>query len=114
MKRGEVWWATLEERHPLLVLSTADEDIRGILVVAPADRLPDGVVEEVRLGDAEGLPGEHAIRIAFPQGDHAPCNWMVTLPRRDMLERAGVLSAEKLARVDYLLRCAGLEPSSDQ
>ena len=114
MRRGEIWWAILEERRPLLVLSAADEVVRGILVVAPADRVPDGIAEEVRLGNTEGLPGEHAIRVVIPQGDHAPCNWMVTLPRREMLECAGILSAEKLARVEHLLRRAGLEPSSDR
>jgi mRNA interferase MazF len=109
VKRGEVWWATVDERRPVLVLSMSAQDVRAIIVVAPADRLVDGVTEEVSLGAAEGLPNEGVVRVAFPRPDFIPCNWLVTVPRHSMIERVGVLSVEKLDEIESLLRRAGLD-----
>ena len=92
----------------MLVLSVSAEDVRAIIVVPPADRLIDGVTE-VLLGAAEGLPTEGVVRVAFPRGGFIPCNWLVTVPRHDVLERVGVLSVEKLDEIENLLRRAGLD-----
>jgi mRNA-degrading endonuclease toxin of MazEF toxin-antitoxin module len=109
VSRGEVWWAGLDGRRLVLVLSKTDDDVRAVMIVPPAERLIDGITEEVRLGAEDGLPDAGVVRVVFPGENFIPCNWLVTLPLHDMMERAGELAADKLAEVDSLLRRAGLD-----
>ena len=109
MKHGEVWWANVDERRlPVLVLSASTDEVRAVIVVPPAPTI-DGVTEHVSLGAAEGLSAEGVVRVALPRPGFIPCTWLVTLPRDEMLGRAGILSPEKLAEVEHLLRRAGLD-----
>jgi mRNA interferase MazF len=108
VRHGEIWWAGIDERRLVLVLSTSDDEVRGVVIVSAAESLIDGLMEEVRLGAEEGLPGVGVVRVAFPSEGFVPCNWMITLPLSEMVERAGELSADKLAEVNSLLRRAGL------
>jgi mRNA interferase MazF len=107
--RGEIWWVEVDDRRLVLVLSTTDDDVRAIMIVPPAERLVDGIVEEVRLGADDGLRSAGAVRVAFPSETFIPCNWLVTLPRHVMTERVGTLAADKLTEVDSLLQRAGLD-----
>lgn len=71
-------WVEFDERRPVVVLS-GDESrgFRAMQVVAPA-----GV-------DISGLGSEVAVR--------APCTWLTTLSRDDLINQAGVLSSAKLS-----------------
>jgi mRNA interferase MazF len=108
VKRGEVWWANVDEHRPVLVLSASADQVRAVIVVPPAPTI-DGVTEDVILGAAEGLTAEGVVRVALHRPGFIPCNWLVTLAKDDMIERAGVLSPEKLSEVACLLRRAGLD-----
>ena len=110
MRRGEVWWAQLDERRAVVLLS-GDEtsELRGMQVVPPADVDIDGVAVEVRLGAREGLPAGGVVRVALPRAGFIPCVWLVTVGHDDLIERAGVLSPAKLRRLEDMLRVAGLE-----
>jgi len=109
MKRGEVWWAQVDERCPLVFLSPLSAEMaRAILVVPPARRAIDQLIE-IDIGAHEGLPFEGVVRIAFPEPNFIPCTWVTTLSIHAFLERAGTLSAEKLRRLDAALHRVGLE-----
>lgn len=97
MRRGEVWWARVDKRRPVVLVSRAEAyDVRALVIVAPVSTTLRGFSLEVRVGKAEGLP-----RAAVVNGD-----WLVTVPKADLISRAGQLSAAKLARLDAALRFA--------
>ncbi len=115
MDRGEVWWALLDEKRPVVLLSRdGAEELRAIQVVAPAGTAPAGtditdVGIEVRLGNGEGLANEGVVRVALPRTGFIPCTWLVTLTRDDLIEQAGRLSPAKLHELADALRLAQLE-----
>ena len=109
VKRGEIWWAEVDERRLVLVLSTTDDDVRAVMIVPPAERLVDGITEEVRLGADDGLQSAGVVRVALPSENVIPCNWLITLPQDVLMDRVGALAADKLTEVDSLLRRAGLD-----
>ena len=102
MKRGEVWWATVDKRRPVLLVSREEAyEVRAMVIVAPVTTTVRGFSVEVKLGKREGLPRECVVNL----------DWLVTLPKTDLVERAGALSAAKLRQVDEALRFAlGLGP----
>jgi mRNA interferase MazF len=101
MKRGEVWWATLDKRRPVVLLSRQEAyAVRAMVIVAPVTTTIRGFSVEVRVGRKEGLPRAAVVN----------CDWLVTLPKADLLERAGALSSAKMAQLDSALKFAlGLE-----
>ena len=97
MRRGEVWWARVDKRRPVVLLSRAEAyEVRAMVIVAPATTTDRGFSLEVKLGRAEGLPRSCVVN----------CDWLVTIPKADLIERAGTLSDDKLRRVDEALRFA--------
>jgi mRNA interferase MazF len=104
MKRGEIWWAHVDKRRPVVLVSRAEAyAVRAMIVVAPTSTTIRGYAVEVRVGRKEGLPKDCVIN----------CDWLVTLPKADLIERAGTLSASKLRALDDALRFAlGLDPES--
>jgi mRNA interferase MazF len=87
MDRGEVWWALLDEKRPVVLLSPdGAEELQAIQVVAPAGTDITDVAIEVRLGNGEGLANEGVVRVALPRTGFIPCTSLVTLTRR--LDRA--------------------------
>ena len=97
MRRGEVWWARVDKRRPVVLLSRAEAyEVRAMVIVAPATTTVRGFSLEVKLGRAEGLPRSCVVN----------CDWLVTIPKADLIERAGTLSDDKLRRVDEALRFA--------
>lgn len=101
MKRGEVWWAKVDRRRPVVLVSRDEAyDVRSLVIVAPATTTVRGYAVEVKVGRREGLPRDWVVN----------CDWLVTLPKEDLLERAGRLSGPKLRQLDDALRFAlGLE-----
>ena len=108
--RGEVWWALLDEKRPVVLLSRdGAEELRAIQVVAPAGTDITDVGIEVRLGNGEGLANEGVVRVALPRTGLIPCTWLVTLTRDDLIGQAGRLSPAKLHELADALRLAQLE-----
>jgi len=110
MDRGEVWWALLDEKRPVVLLS-GDEaaELRAMQIVAPADLDIADVGIEVRLGAEEGLANDGVVRVALPRSGLIPCTWLVTLTRDDLIAQAGRLSPTKLSELADALRLARLE-----
>ena len=107
--RGEIWWAQIDERCPVVLLSRDGSDrVRAMMIVAPARTKIDGHAIEVRVGAREGLPFEGVLRVALPRQGRINCSWLVTLPQAALLERAGVLSSAKLGQFEDALRRAEL------
>lgn len=105
--RGEVWWAQLDDRRPVLVLSASAAEVRGIIIVPPAPTI-EGVMEDVAIGPSGDMPSMGVVRVAFPRPGFLPCNWIVTLAANDLIARVGTLSTEQLAAIEALLQRAGL------
>lgn len=107
MQRGEVWWVQFDERRLVVLLSGDDTSgTRVMQVVAPAGVDLSGLGVEVTVGADEGLPFEGVLRVAFSRPGLTPCTWLTTVSRDDLIERAAVLSAEKLSEIDDALRLA--------
>lgn len=97
MKRGEIWWANVDERRPVVLLSRDEAySVRALVIVAPVSTTIRGFSVEVRLGRRDGLP-----RAAVVSAD-----WLATLPKTDLVSRIGTLSRTKLAQLDDALRFA--------
>jgi len=97
MKRGEVWWAQIDKRRPVVLLSRPEAyEVRAMVIVAPVSTTIRGFSVEVRVGRKEGLPRRAVVN----------CDWVVTIPKTDLLERAGSLSGAKVAQLDSALRFA--------
>lgn len=101
MNRGEVWWAQVDKRRPVVLVSRPEAyEVRAMVIVAPVSTTIRGFSVEVRVGRREGLPRAAVVN----------CDWLVTLPKADLIERAGTLSKAKLAQLDSALKFAlGLE-----
>ncbi|MWA16203.1 type II toxin-antitoxin system PemK/MazF family toxin [Streptomyces sp. BA2] len=93
MQRGEIWWADIDERRPVVLLSGEASEFRAMQVVVPAGIELGGVAAELAVGASERLPLEGVLRVALPRPGLIPCTWLVTLTRKDLVERAGVLSS---------------------
>ncbi|TDC80259.1 type II toxin-antitoxin system PemK/MazF family toxin [Streptomyces hainanensis] len=107
MQRGEVWWVDFDERRPVVLLSDEESsEFQAMQVVAPAGVDMSGLGVEVALDALEGLPFEGVLRFAFPRPGFAPCTWLTTVARDDLIERVGVLSSAKLSEVGEALRAA--------
>ena len=97
MKRGEVWWAKVDKLRPVVLLSRNEAyDVRALVIVAPATTVVRGFSLEIKLGRSEGLPRDCVLN----------CDWLVTITKTDLVERAGALSAAKLRKLDEALRFA--------
>jgi len=92
-----VWWAEVDKRRPVVLLSRDEAyAVRALVIVAPATTLVRGHAVEVKVGRREGLPRSCVIN----------CDWLITLPKADLLERAGTLSGARLSQLDDALRFA--------
>ena len=97
MKRGEVWWAKVDKRRPVVLISRDEAyTVRALVIVAPVSTTVRGFAVEVRVGAGEGLPRAGVVN----------CDWLVTVPKDDLVDRAGILSRVKLEQLDNALRFA--------
>lgn len=96
-----MWWARLDKKRPVVLVSREEAyAVRALVIAAPVSTTIRGVAVEVKVGLGEGLPRTGVIN----------CDWLVTVPKADLLERAGKLSAAKVRQLDDALRFAlGLE-----
>ncbi len=94
MRRGEVWWARVDKLRPVVLLSRNEAyDVRALVIVAPATTVMRGFSLEIKLGRTEGLSRDCGLN----------CDWLVTIAKVDLVERAGALSAAKLKKLDDAL-----------
>ena len=97
MKRGEIWWAEVDKRRPVVLLSRNEAyELRRMVVVAPVTTTIRGYAVEVAVGKAEGLPRKGVVN----------CDWLVTIPIADLDGRAGELTGNKIEQLDEALRFA--------
>ncbi len=120
MERGEVWWARLEERCPVVLLSGGPE-FDAVRIVAPATAVQkqgfvilsgaqaaSGIVAaadgiEVGFSASEGLTEDGVVRVALARDGRIFCTWTLTLTAADLIERAGVVSPAKLRELDVAM-----------
>ena len=77
MKRGELWWAIIDKRRPVVLLSRDEAyEVRSNVVVAPISTTIRSYAVEVKSGRREGLDHTSVIN----------CDWITTI-RKDQLER---------------------------
>ncbi len=97
MNRGEIWWANVDQRRPVVLVSRQEAYVvRALVIVALVSTTVRGCAVEVEVGRREGLPKSGVVN----------CDWLVTVPKSDLLERAGALSEHKLRALDDALRFA--------
>jgi mRNA-degrading endonuclease toxin of MazEF toxin-antitoxin module len=98
-RRGEVWWLRVDKKRPAIVVQTdkvREPRVRSFVVVPLTSRL-----------HLEGLPG--TVRLdrrstGLPKASVANPYDIQKVLRPDLIERAGVLPAERLAALDAGLR----------
>lgn len=98
MQRGEVWFAaTPGGDRPVLVL-TRDPvaDRIGSIVVAALTRTRRGLVSELPLTEADGVPTESVVNF----------DNIHTIPRHVIRRRVTVLPAERMAEACRVLQAA--------
>ena len=86
LNRGDIRWADIDKRRPVVLVSRDEAySARRLIIAAPATTKVRGYAVEVKIGRREGLDRECVIN----------CDWLITLPKEDLLERAGALSGAK-------------------
>lgn len=97
MRRGEIWWATVDKPRPVCLVSRDEAyDVRALVITAPVSTTIRGYSVEVRVGKREGLARTSVVN----------CDWLVTLPKARLERRMGTLSAAKQRQLDDALRFA--------
>ncbi len=136
MKRGELWWAALDDKRAVVLLSGGAGPFRAVQIVAPATAaekvgfvLMSGqqavdfdercrIVEEagpsvqaigieVFLGWREGLAADGVVRVALPRNGKVFCTWTLSLHETDLIERIGDLSPPKQRELDLVMELSG-------
>jgi mRNA interferase MazF len=137
VKRGELWWAELDDKCPVVVLSDGPgPEFRVVRIVAPATAAekqgfvlmsgeqaidaderrrivesggPDvrAICIEVFFGTQEGLAEDGVVRVALPLNGKIFCTWTLSLGADYLIDRIGVLSPLKLRELDLVMELSG-------
>jgi len=98
MKRGEVWWAALPKpagRRPVVLVSRDEAyQVRELVIVVPVTTRVRELPTEVSLGRAEGMPRRCV----------ANADTLTTIPKRTLVEYAGMLGPERMGQLDNAIR----------
>jgi mRNA interferase MazF len=96
-EHGEVWWADIDKRRPVIVVSRDDpRGARMLATVAAVTRTARGLPSEVELDERDGLPRSWV----------ANCDDLNTIAKVRLVRRVGRLSAVKLLELHEALRFA--------
>jgi mRNA interferase MazF len=139
MERGEVWWAQVDEKRPVVLLSGgAGPEFLAMQIVEPAtpaqklgfvvmsgeqavdiderrrileEAGPDplAIGIEVFFGSGEGLAESGVVRVALPKAGKIFCTWGTTVDEESLIKRIGTLSPAKQHELDVALALAGRE-----
>lgn len=97
LKRAEIWWARLpppDKTRPVVLVSREEAyALRDLLTVAKVTTRRRGLRSEVALGPAEGLPRECV----------ATSDDLLTIRRRQLIERIGAIPEGRVAELDAAL-----------
>ncbi len=100
MKRGEVWWAELPppaRRRPVVLVSRDEAyGVRELVTVVPVTTRVRDIPVEILLGPEEGLTRRSV----------ANADTITTIPKSLLRQCAGMLSTDKVARLDEAIRFA--------
>jgi mRNA interferase MazF len=100
MKRGEIWWAELEQpvgRRPVLLLSRDEAySVRELVTVAPVTTRVRNIPSEVPLGLEDGLPKPCAVNL----------DTITTIAKASLRDRLTTLSIKKQNAVEVALHFA--------
>jgi mRNA interferase MazF len=100
MKRGELWWASLDPpagQRPVVLISRDDAYLRRqLVIVAPITTRVRNISAEVALGIADGLP----------RACVANLDTLTTISKDRLVDFIAPLSPSKLAALDDALRYA--------
>ena len=104
MRRGEIWWAELEQpagRRPVVLLSRNEAyTVRSLVIVAPVTTRIRHIPSEVPLGIDDGMQQECVANL----------DTITTIPKDCLQTRLAILSAKKLKEVEAAIRFTlGLE-----
>lgn len=104
MKRGEIWWAELEQpagRRPVLLLSRDESySVRELVIIAPVTTRVRHIPSEVPLALEDGVPKPCVVNL----------DTITTIAKESLRDRLATLNAEKLRAVEIALHFAlGLE-----
>lgn len=98
MRRGEIWWAELEQpagRRPVVLLSRNEAyTVRSLVIVAPVTTRIRHIPSEVPLGISDGMPQECVANL----------DTITTIPKDCLQTRLATLSAKKLKEVEAAIR----------
>lgn len=95
MRRGEIWWARVDKRRPVVLVSRTEAYAHRSLVLAvPVTTTVRGFAAEVRLGPREGLPKSCV----------ANCDAVSPIPKQVLDERIGALSPSRIDALNAALR----------
>ena len=97
LKRAEIWWARLpppDKTRPVVLVSREQAyALRDLLTVAKVTTRRRGLRSEVALGPSEGLPRECV----------ANSDDLLTIRRRQLIERIGAIPEGRVAELDSAL-----------
>ena len=87
----------VDKKRPVVLISRQEAyAIRALVIVAPVSTTVRNFAVEVKVGKREGLPRPGVLN----------CDWIVTIPKSSLLERAGSLSAAKQRQLNEALSFA--------
>ena len=97
MSRGDIWWANVDKRRPVVLVSRQEAyAVRALVIAAPVSTTVRGFAVEVKVGKREGLPKSGVIN----------CDWLVTIPKSALTRRIGSLSVTKRSQLNQALAFA--------
>ncbi len=104
MRRGEIWWAELEQpagRRPVVLLSRNEAyTVRSLVIVAPVTTRIRHIPSEVQLGIDDGMQQECVANL----------DTITTIPKDCLQTRLAMLSSKKLKEVEAAIHFTmGLE-----
>lgn len=97
MKRGEIWWAQLDKKRPVVLLSRDEAyEVRSLITVCPVTTRIRNFSVEIRLGKRDGLAKSCVANL----------DALTTMPKDHLLERIAMLPSEKVRKLNDALRFA--------
>jgi mRNA interferase MazF len=129
VRSGEIWWARLDGRTPVVLLgggaairivapATAGQK-RGFVVLSGAEAADDHTRQRLlaaadpsvgAVGAEVAIDGLGVVRVAFPRAGQIFCTWETALAADDLIERIGALPPETQRQLDVVMRLARAEP----